>query len=177
MLITSMLCTPIVVFCPVIVTNMLHGGVNDFSASIGAFGLGGLLGAVGLLGIAGHIDPRRISSWCARGYGSILIFAALNQWFWVLPVLLGFAGALMTISNTSVNTLLQSTAPTTLRGQTISLYMVAMRGGASFGSLATGLSLSLVGVRDALLINGILAIVAQIAVGLWWFGPLRRPEA
>jgi MFS family permease len=171
-----MLCAPLIVFCPVLVTSVLHRGVNDFSASIGAFGAGGLLGAIVLLDIAVGVDRRRISSWCARGYGAIVILAALNPWFWGLPVLLAGAGALMTISNTSVNALLQAAATPKLRGQTISLYMVAMRGGASFGSLGTGLSLSVFGVREALLVNGVLAIVAQIAVGLWWFGALRRDK-
>ena len=50
--------------------------------------------------------------------------------------------------------------------------MLAMRGSVSVGSLSTGLSVNLLGVREALLINGLLAILAQMVVGAEW---LRTP--
>jgi hypothetical protein len=46
--------------------------------------------------------------------------------------------------------------------------MLAMRGGLALGSLLTGLSASLVGVRYALLINGLLAVLAQAVIGWQW---------
>ena len=49
-LFTSTLCGPLIVFCPVLVKEALHGDVGDFSIAIGAFGVGGLLGASALLG-------------------------------------------------------------------------------------------------------------------------------
>ena len=55
-----------------------------------------------------------------------------------------------------------------LRGQAVSLYMLAMRGSIALGSLATGLSVSLLGVREALLINGALAILVQALIGRHW---------
>jgi hypothetical protein len=63
-------------------------------------------------------------------------------------------------------------APARIRGQTVSLFMLAVRGGVSVGSLLTGVSISLLGVREALLINGLLALTAQIAVGRAW---MRAP--
>jgi MFS family permease len=76
------------------------------------------------------------------------------------------------VSNTSANSVLQATALPGLRGQTVSLYMLALRGGVSVGSLLTGLSVNLIGIRQALLINGTLAVAAQIAIGREW---LRSP--
>lgn len=167
-LLTSIFCGPLIVFCPVLVKQALHGDVGDFSTAIGAFGVGGLLGAVALLGVDPGRDRRRLSSWFAVGYGLVLMLAALNPWFWGLPTLLVLAGLSMSISNTSANSLLQATASPGLRGQTVSLYMLAMRGGVSVGSLATGLSVSLLGVRQALLLNGMLAVLAQLTVGRQW---------
>jgi MFS family permease len=169
-LVTSFLCGPLIVFCPVLVRTVLNGDVGGFSAAIAAFGTGGLLGSIALLGIDASRDRRRISSWLARCYGATLVLAALNPWFWGLPALLALAGFAMTVSNTSANSLLQATALPELRGQTVSLYMLAMRGGVSVGSLLTGLAVSLIGVRHALLINGVLAVMAQIVVGRLWIG-------
>jgi MFS family permease len=93
-----------------------------------------------------------------------LVLASLDP----LPVLLILAGFSISISNISANSLLQSTAPPHLRGRTVSLYMLAMRGGVSIGSLLTGLSVSVFGIREALLINGLAAFIAQMAIGKEW---------
>jgi predicted MFS family arabinose efflux permease len=148
--------------------DALGGDVANFSVAVGAFGCGGLLGAIALLGINPNSDRRLPSSWLAVAYGVCLTIAAMNPWLSVLPVVLVFAGLSMSISNTSANALLQSTAPARLRSRTVSLYMLAMRGGVSIGSLLTGFSVSLLGVREALLINGIIAVIAQAAIGARW---------
>ena len=80
--------------------------------------------------------------------------ASVAPWLWALPILLMMGGFSMAVSNTSANSLLQTTAPARLRGRIISLYMLAMRGGLSVGSLLAGVSANLPGVRYALLING-----------------------
>jgi predicted MFS family arabinose efflux permease len=170
---SSTLCGPLMIFCPVLVKDAFQGDVGGFSIALGAFGVGGLIGAVGLLGVDAQRDRRRLSSWFAAGYGAILALAALDPWFWALPALLVAAGLSMTASNTSANTLLQAQALPQHRGQAASLYMLAMRGGLSFGSLVTGASVNLLGVREALLINGLLAVSAQVAIAWEWF---RSPQ-
>ena len=168
-LLTSTLSGQLIVFCPVLVKTVLHGDVGDFSAAIAAFGVGGLLGAIVLLGIDPQRDRRRLCSWAASFYGVVVALAAINPWFRALPALLALAGLATTLSNTSANSLLQAAALPRLRGESVSLYLLALRGGVSVGSLLTGLTVSLLGARDALLINGLIAIVAQIAVGRHWF--------
>ena len=169
---TSMLCGPLIVFCPVLVKDTLQGNSSNFSAAISAFGVGGLVGAIALLNVDPKRDRRWLSSRSAVCYGFTLVLAALDPWLWGLPPLLALAGVSMSISNTSANSLLQTLAPPQLRGQTISLYMLAMRGGVSIGSLFTGASANFLGVRYALLANGTSAIITQLAIGRQW---LRLP--
>jgi MFS family permease len=109
-----------------------------------------------------------LSSWFAAGFGLTLVFAALVPWFWCLVGLLVLAGMSMSVTNTSTNTVVQTSASSHLRGQAVSLYMLAVRGGAALGSLLTGLSVTLLGIREALLINGTLAILAQVLIGRHW---------
>jgi len=165
---TSLLCAQIVTFSPILVKDAFHGDASHFSIAVGAFGVGGLLGAIGLLFLDVNRDRRGLSSWFAGAYGVVLVFAAINPWFWGLPVLLVAGGMAMSVSNISSNTLIQASSPAHLRGQTVSLYMLAMRGGLSIGSLLTGVSVSLLGVKHALLINGVVAVVAQVFVGRQW---------
>ncbi|MDE2290299.1 MAG: MFS transporter [Burkholderiales bacterium] len=166
--VTNLLCAPLVTFCPVLVKNVFQGNVAHFSLAVGAFGAGGLLGALALLAVDPKRDRRPISSWLAVAYGIVVVLAALNRWPWGLPPLFVLAGMTMTASNASANALLQAAAPTRVRGQAVSLYMLAMRGGVSLGGLLTGISVGWLGVREALLVNGLLAVVAHLAIGRVW---------
>jgi MFS family permease len=167
-LVTSMLCAPLVTFVPILVKRDFGGDISHFSAAVGAFGVGGIVGAASLLAVDEKQDRGPISSWLAAAYGAIVMLAASNQWMWLLPVLLGLAGAAMTASNSSANALLLASAPPTLRGRTISLYMLAFRGGASLGGLLTGLCASAWGVRQALFVNGLLAAILQLSIRRAW---------
>jgi len=164
----ALLCAPLITFCPVLVKQAFQGDAAQFSLSAGALGLGGLLGAAALMGFDAQRDRR---PWCtgfALAYAVIVLLAALNPWAEALAPLFVLAGVAMTASNASANTLLQSSAPEHLRGKTVSLFMLAMRGGLSLGSLLTGFSVHLMGVRSALALNGVLALLALSALGLVW---------
>lgn len=171
--VTAALCAPLITFSPVLVKEVFQGGASEFSLALAAFGVGGLIGATGLLAVDPRHDRRPLSAWFAVGYGVIVVLAALNPWLWGLPALLVLAGVAMTASNASANVLLQSNAPARIRGQTVSLYMLAMRGGMALGSLVTGATVHLLGVREALLLNGIVAVLVHLAIGRAW---LRTPK-
>ena len=166
--ISGLLCAPLVIFCPVLVQQAMHGDVGHFSLAVGAFGVGGLLGAISLLGLDTKRDRRPITSAFAVGFSLVVMLASQSTSIWGLTLLFTCGGYAMTMSNTSANTLLQSASSTAVRGQTVSLFMLAMRGGMALGGLFTGLSISLLGVRDALLLNGLLALLCQMLVAIYW---------
>jgi len=165
---TNLLCAPLITFCPVLVKSAFHEDVSHFSLTITALGVGGLLGAVGLLFVAPARDRRPLSSWFGACYGTTVLLAALNPWASWLPLVFVLAGVSMAVSNVSANSFLQAMAPARLRGQTVSLFMLALRGGVSLGSLLTGVSVELLGIRNALLINGALAVLALAVLGRAW---------
>jgi MFS family permease len=165
---SGVLCGPLITFCPVLVKNVWHGSAAQFSVAIGAFGVGGLLGGVGLLGVDPTRDRRKICAGFAVLYGVILVAIAINPWASLLPGLLVVAGVSMSVTNTSANTFVQSAAAVNLRGQAVSLFMLASRGGTALGALATGLSVEIFGIRNALFINGALAVVTQVQIGRMW---------
>jgi len=74
----------------------------------------------------------------------------------------------MAITNISANSLLQVAADRRVLGRSVSLYMLAMRGGMSLGALLTGLAAHLLGVRAALLIDGLAAVAIHLVIGRWW---------
>jgi predicted MFS family arabinose efflux permease len=167
-LFSSVLCAPLIVFVPVLVKNIYHGDAAHFSLAISAFGFGALVGAFGLLFIHAGRDRRAIAAVFATVFGLALVLVALNPEPRALPFLMGLGGLAMSVSNISVNTLLQTHSSPHLRGRAVSLFMLAMRGGQALGSLLTGLSVLWLGVEHALLLNGLLAMVLQAANGWKW---------
>ena len=176
--VSGLLCGPVITFCPVLIRSGFDGTAGQFSAAVAAFGLGGVLGAASLLAVDAARDRRRLSSWAAAGYGLALMLVALTPSFALVVAVLSCAGIAMSVANTSANTVVQSAAPAAMRGRAVSAYMLAMRGSIAIGALLTGLSVSAVGVRRALLINGVLAILGQLAIGRRWVrGPYAEPAA
>jgi predicted MFS family arabinose efflux permease len=151
-----------------LVHTAFSGNASRFSLAIVAFGVGGLFGALVLLGISPKRDRRMLSSWCAIGLGVFVATAALTPWFWTLPPLVLLAGFALTFSNTAANSLLQSSGAPAVRGQTVSMYMLAIRSGMAAGSLVTGMSIHLLGVRSALAVDGALAVIVQLVLGRIW---------
>jgi predicted MFS family arabinose efflux permease len=173
---TGILCGPLITFTPVLVKEVFQGSAGRFSIAVVSFGAGGLLGAAGLLSIPAGVDRRRLSAGFAIALGVVLVLTALNPWFWGLPVLLVLAGAATTVSNTAANSLLQSLASPHLLGRTVSLYMLALRGGISIGALVIGAAVSLLGVQRAILISGVIAVIVQAVFAWMWFqSPRHQP--
>jgi len=158
---TGLFCGPLITFSPLIVKDVLHAGVGQFGSVLTAFGIGGMLGPLLILLTTRRVDPLKMSLTAALVYGLFIVAASEVTAVWQLAFLLVGSGFLLTVANTSANTFLQSQASDQNRGQTASLFMLAMRGGLSLGNLATGLIISLSSVSLAFIVNGLLAISVQ----------------
>jgi len=161
---TGLFANPLMTFSAVLVRQTFGGGSTAFSLTLVAFGIGGLVGAGALLAMDPDGDHRTRSSRLAMLFGCLVVTAAVDPWLWTLPVITLVAGLAMTASNTLANTVVQQTARSEHRGQAVSMFMLAMRGGSAVGSLITGILVHLVGVRTALAIDGAAAVVAQLAI-------------
>jgi MFS family permease len=167
---TGLFCGPLIVFSPVLIRDVLQADVTAFGGAVGAFGAGGLLGSTLLLALGPAVDRRMICSLFAIAYGAAEIGAALAPWVPGTLLSLAVGGVAMSMSNISANTTLQTAAPRAMLGQSVSLFMLALRGGLSAGSLVTGVTVGWLGARHALAINGALAMIVQTAVaGRWWW--------
>jgi hypothetical protein len=94
-----------------------------------------------------------VSMTAALVHGLFIVAASEVGAVWQLAFLLVGSGFLLTVANTSANTFLQSQANDQNRGQTVSFFMLAMRGGLSLANLATGMVISLFSVHFALIVN------------------------
>lgn len=160
-LVTSFFCGPLITFSPVIVKTVLHADVGQFGGVLTAFGVGGMLGPLLILLTMERVDPMKMSLSAALVYGLFIVAVSQIGSIWQFAILLVGSGFLLTVANTCANTFLQSQANNQNRGQTASLYMLALRGGLSLGNLATGTLISFSSVHVAFIVNGLFAIVVQ----------------
>lgn len=159
---SALLCAPLVTFYPVLVRNVIHGDAASFSIGVTAFGVGGLVGALSLLAVPAARDRLPIVRVGAIAHAVLLLVVATLSWARPLPLVLLLAGIAMSVSGIAANTYLQERADVAFRGRVISLYMLGMRGGIAVGAVATGWLADRLGVRDALLIDGALALGLQV---------------
>jgi predicted MFS family arabinose efflux permease len=171
---TSVFSMPTITFLPVLVRDGFHLGSAEFGGALSVFGFGGLLGAAAVLPLKTNRRRQILSNLAALGLSALIMATALGQLFGMELVLLFVIGAAMVASNTAANSILQSSIDARIRGRVSSLYTLALRGGAPIGNLATGVVVTHVGVRTALLANGILGVAFHAAV--IWRAPRRdRP--
>lgn len=163
-LLSAILCGPLITFSSVLVKSVFLGNALEFSIAMSSFGIGALLGAGGLLMAKPNRDHRAIASLFAIGFGASLILIGLNPLNHLLPMLMALSGLSMIVTNISVNSLLQVHSPEHLRGQAISLFLLASRGGIGLGAFLTGVSVDALGVKQALIVNGMAAVLFQSAI-------------
>ncbi len=106
---------------------------------------------------------QNLSSLAALGVSLLIVGLGVGRRFGFELGLLFLVGAATVASNTAANSILQSSIDARIRGRVSSLYMLALRGGAPLGNLATGLVVAHAGIRSALLANGILGITCHVA--------------
>jgi len=161
--VTNLFCGPLISFCSVLIKNIFHAQVESFGGAMAAFGLGGLIGAASsFISLPTSVKRNRVAAAISVFLGVIVVAVALNHSYYLLLVLLVFAGAALTTTNISINTFLQANATNNIRGRIASMFQLALSGGIAIGALLTGFTVSQFNISNALIINGIFAIVFQL---------------
>jgi len=166
-LVTSLFCSPIITFCPVLIKDIFHSDVEHFGGAMAAFGVGGLIGAaLGLFNLPKFLKRDKVSTATAIFLSLVTTTIAFNRSQVLLLGLLVLVGIALTVSNVFANSFLQETSGNHIRGRVVSLFQLALHGGISIGALLTGFTVAQFGISKALIINGVIAGILQIANGL-----------
>lgn len=164
-LVITLLCNPLIIFCSVLIKDVYHGGSHELGWAMSSFGVGGVLGGMVASLLSDRIsESRRVANFTAIFLGLILILLAFVPSLIVFYLFLAFAGVALTLANTWNNTQLQTTATNQARGHIISLFQLALHGGMSVGSLLTGVVAAQFGIQKAICANGVLAICFQLLI-------------
>jgi MFS family permease len=141
---------------------------------LSALGVGGLVGAA-LAGPATRaLGPGATIVWSlavwALGFGG-LAFVYESPWApFLAAVLLGCVGMINPIAGANVSTLRQAVTPDRLLGRVTAVVRVGTWGSIALGSLLGGVLANEIGVRQTVLLSGVLPLVGFVWVAL---SPIR----
>jgi MFS family permease len=139
---------------------------------VGGIGLGYLIAMAGVgqlaatLLVASSGDLRNkgtLLAAAAAGFGLLIALFGLSPWFSVSLVVVAAIGAFGSTYDTTMSTMLMTSASDAIRGRVLGLYYSIM-GGSAFGWLGVGALAALLGMPVALAISG--SLVAFWAIGL-----------
>ncbi len=155
---------------PVYARDVLHAGAGGYGALMSAFGVGAAVGALGMAGIGHRFRREPTALWSGVVLGAALVLLGLVHNFGLALVLLMIGGLSMALNAIMTNTTLQTGAPDYLRGQVVGFYSFIVVGLVPFGSLQAGWISERIGTTNAILIGGIICLLAT-SVAVW----RRRP--
>ena len=162
--VSSLFCGPLLIFCPVLVKEIFHGGAKELGWAMTSFGVGGILGGIfSSLGIK-KTTSRKFANITGALLGLILIAVGSSTSLLILDGFLLIAGMLLTLTNTASNSNLQRSIGEDIRGHIISLFQMALHSGLSIGSLIIGLASTQLGIQRTLEISGIIVITIQLFI-------------
>lgn len=152
----------------------LHAGAPGLGVLTSALGVGALLGALGVAYL-GRPTFRVLLVGCAV-FGAFLILAGRSPSLPLAAGLLAVAGVGMTVFSAMCNSVIQTRTPAHLRGRVLALYIWVFLGTTPIGSPLFGAIEQGWGSRTALLLAGLVAVLAALGAWLWRRGrpPGRR---
>jgi MFS family permease len=159
---TTFLGLPLLTFLPVFAREIFQGEITVYSEMMAYSGIGAVSGAlvVAWLGRFRHMGLTLLAVQVV--FGALIVAFAFSRVFWLSNLLLFFSGAALICVFSMTASLVQLIVPDHLRGRVVSIYMVAFRGGAPLGSLASGYAASLATAPVVLAVNG--GLVALVAI-------------
>ncbi|HEV2722414.1 MAG TPA: MFS transporter, partial [Thermoanaerobaculia bacterium] len=158
--VVSFTAMPYAVLMPIFADRILHSGARGLGILMGASGVGALCGSIML---ALRSTVRGLGRWVAVSsamFGTTLIAFGFSHTMWLSVVILVPLGGAMIVQMSSSNTLIQSMVPDELRGRVMAAYTMMFMGMGPLGSLAGGTVADRLSAPVAVMIGGVITIVA-----------------
>jgi MFS family permease len=158
----SMMGMSYIVLMPVFAKNVLHGGPGTLGFLMAAGGIGALIATIFLASREKVMRLGRIIPVSAGIFAVGLVLFAFTRTLWISVIILAISGFGFMVHMAATNTILQTIVEDDKRGRAMSFYAMAFMGVAPFGSLLAGSLANLIGVTNAIIIGGMVCIIAAL---------------
>lgn len=163
---TSLLGRPYLLLMPAFARIVQHVGPSGLGIMVASSGLGSLIGSLLLASLKTSKRLHGLLVICGASFSVALILFVLMRSFLLASLSLVGCGAGATMTMTVANTLLQTSAPTNMRGRVMSLYTLIAAGLTPLGTLlVSGLGTS-IGLGEATIVAALGVMVVAIGYRL-----------
>src|SRR6266576_1056283 len=160
---TSLLGRPYLLLMPAFAREVQHVGPQGLGLMVAASGLGSLIGALLLASLRSSKRLEHLLLITSVCFGISLAIFALVPYFLLASLVLLGCGAGATMTMMVANTLLQTSAPSAMKGRVMSLYTLIAAGFTPLGAfIVTGMATK-IGLEYATIIAGIGVIIVVIS--------------
>jgi MFS family permease len=150
---------------PLVARDLLHGDQGTYGIILGAFGTGSIGGAFFATTSRRILSNDHVFGLATLGFAAGAIGAATApSTIWAIPILL-VAGASWVTALSTINIVVQMSAPPAVVGRCLALYQMSAFGGLAVGAYGWGGFAEFVGVRTTLVVSGT-ALAASTLLGL-----------
>jgi MFS family permease len=162
--VVSTLALNIQVTLPLAARDLIGGGAEAFGFLAAASGVGSLIAALSLA--FGQRPTLRLMLTGAATVGASIALLGLSHSLPISLLLMVGAGWGLIAMAATTNTMIQLTVPDELRGRVMSVYTTIFAGSSPVGGLFAGVLAATFGVAVALIVGGVLAVIA-VLVATW----------
>ena len=160
---TSLLGRPYLLLMPAFAREVQHVGPQGLGLMVAASGLGSLIGALLLASLRSSKRLEHLLFITGVCFGISLAIFALVPYFLLASLVLLGCGAGATMTMMVANTLLQTSAPSAMKGRVMSLYTLIAAGFTPLGAfIVTGMATK-IGLEYATILAGIGVIIVVIS--------------
>ena len=160
---TSLLGRPYLLLMPAFAREVQHVGLQGLGLMVAASGLGSLIGAFLLASLRSSKRLEHLLFITGVCFGISLAIFALVPYFLLASLVLLGCGAGATMTMMVANTLLQTSAPSAMKGRVMSLYTLIAAGFTPLGAfIVTGMATK-IGLEYATILAGIGVIIVVIS--------------
>jgi len=154
---------PLLTLLPVFAKDIFHLEATGFSRMVATSGAGAIIGALLYAGLSHNKHRASLVLWVQIAFALLLATFALSRILSLSYVVLFLTGMCLIAMFASITSLVQLGTSEEMRGRTMSIFMLAFRGGMPLGSLAVGFLAEQFSPPAALLAASVL--LASVAVG------------
>ncbi|MHB0976353.1 MAG: MFS transporter [Candidatus Aquicultorales bacterium] len=151
-----------VVLLPLYASRILDTGAEGYGFLGAASGLGSLAGALTIAALAHAVQRDKLVKWTMAATGVFLIlFAVSRSYVLSLFLIAGFGWSFLAGTST-INSLIQESVPSELRGRIMSIYVWMFLGLQPFGSLIFGSVAGITSPPVPIIAGGLVVIAAAL---------------
>ncbi len=162
----SMFGLPYLVMMPAFARDVLNVGAEGLGYLVAAAGAGALLGGVHLAMLKSHRRRGPVVLGAAMIFFAAILLFCLSRKPLLSALLLAVVGGAMVSSVATVNSLIQTLVPDSIRGRVLSMHTMAYLGFTPLGSLLVGALAEHWGTPAALACSSGFALVVTVVIAL-----------